>query len=74
MTNTPAANFSIRGILVLVASFSFEFLTGSTAVFIGIGAEVAGAAFRPIGAQRPKHEHGLGDTGYIDPDEPRRNT
>ena len=69
MTNSPAANFAIGAVLILVAVFSFVFLSGSTAVFIGIAAAIAGVVFLLIGAQGPKREPepGLGP-GLTDSD------
>ena len=44
-SGSPARNYAIGAACIVVAVLSFAFLTGSTAVFIGIAGAVTGAVF-----------------------------
>lgn len=48
---SPARNYAIGAACIVVAVLSFAFLTGSTAVFIGIAGAVTGAVFLVMGIQ-----------------------
>ena len=48
---SPARNYAIGTACIVVAALSFAFLSGSTAVFIGIAAAIAGAVFMLMGIQ-----------------------
>ena len=50
-SGSPARNFAIGAACIVVAVLSFAFLTGSTAVFIGIAGAIAGAVFMLMGIQ-----------------------
>lgn len=50
-SGSPARNYAIGAACIVVAVLSFAFLTGSTAVFIGIAAAIAGAVFMLMGIQ-----------------------
>lgn len=50
-SGSPARNFAIGAALIVLAALSFAFLTGSTAVFIGIAAAISGAVFLLMGIQ-----------------------
>ena len=50
-SGSPARNYAIGAACIVVAVLSFAFLTGSTAVFIGIAGAVAGTLFLIMGAQ-----------------------
>ena len=48
---TPARNYTIGAILIAICVLSFSFLTGATAVFVGIFGAVAGTVFLIMGVQ-----------------------
>lgn len=50
-SGSPARNYAIGAACIVVAVLSFAFLSGSTAVFIGIAGAVAGAVFILMGIQ-----------------------
>lgn len=50
-SGSPARNYAIGAACIVVAVLSFAFLTGSTAVFIGIAGAIAGTVFLIMGAQ-----------------------
>ena len=50
-SGSPARNYAIGAACIVVAVLSFAFLTGSTAVFIGIAGAVTGAVFLVMGIQ-----------------------
>lgn len=50
-SGSPARNYAIGAACIVVAALSFAFLTGSTAVFIGIAAAISGAVFLIMGVQ-----------------------
>ena len=50
-SGSPARNYAIGAACIVVAVLSFAFLTGSTAVFIGIAGAVTGAGFLVMGIQ-----------------------
>jgi len=50
-SGSPARNYAIGAACIVVAVLSFAFLSGSTAVFIGIAAAIAGAVFMLMGIQ-----------------------
>ena len=50
-SGSPARNYAIGAACIVVAVLSFAFLTGSTAVFIGIAGAVTGAVFLIMGIQ-----------------------
>ena len=50
-SGSPARNYAIGAVCIVVAVLSFAFLSGSTAVFIGIAAAIAGAVFMLMGIQ-----------------------
>lgn len=50
-SGSPTSNYAIGAACIVVAVLSFAFLTGSTAVFIGIAGAVAGAVFLVMGIQ-----------------------
>lgn len=50
-SGSPARNYAIGAACIVVAVLSFAFLTGSTAVFIGIAGAIAGAVFLVMGIQ-----------------------
>ncbi|WCZ35420.1 MULTISPECIES: hypothetical protein [Corynebacterium] len=50
-SGSPARNYAIGAACIVVAVLSFAFLTGSTAVFIGIAGAVTGAVFMLMGIQ-----------------------
>ena len=50
-SGSPARNFAIGAACIVVAVLSFAFLTGSTAVFIGIAGAIAGTVFLVMGIQ-----------------------
>ena len=50
-SGSPARNYAIGAACIVVAVLSFAFLTGSTAVFIGIAGAIAGAVFMLMGIQ-----------------------
>ena len=54
---STGANYVIGAALIVVAVLSFVFLSGATAVFIGVAAAVAGAVFVVMGIQ------GAGENG-----------
>lgn len=58
-SGSPARNYAIGAACIVVAVLSFAFLTGSTAVFIGIAGAVTGAVFLVMGIQ---------GSGYQQPD------
>lgn len=55
-SGSPGRYYAIGGALIVVAVLAFAFLSGATAVFVGIAAAVAGAVFVLMGVQ------GSGDT------------
>lgn len=50
-SGSPARNYAIGAACIVVAVLSFAFLTGSTAVFIGVAGAVTGAVFLVMGIQ-----------------------
>ena len=50
-SGSPARNYAVGAACIVVAVLSFAFLSGSTAVFIGIAGAVAGAVFILMGIQ-----------------------
>ena len=50
-SGSPARNYAIGAACIVVAVLSFAFLTGSTAVFIGIAGAIAGTVFLVMGIQ-----------------------
>ena len=50
-SGSPARHYAIGAACIVVAVLSFAFLSGSTAVFIGIAAAIAGAVFMLMGIQ-----------------------
>ena len=54
---STGANYVIGAALIVVAVLSFVFLSGATAVFIGVAAALAGAVFVVMGIQ------GAGENG-----------
>lgn len=50
-SGSPARNYAIGAACIVVAVLSFAFLSGSTAVFIGVAGAVAGAVFILMGIQ-----------------------
>ena len=48
---TPARNYTIGAILIAICVLSFSFLSGATAVFVGIFGAVAGTVFLVMGVQ-----------------------
>lgn len=50
-SGSPARNYAIGAACIVVAVLSFAFLTGSTAVFIGIAGAISGAVFLIMGVQ-----------------------
>lgn len=48
---TPARNYTIGAILIAICVLSFSFLSGATAVFVGIFGAIAGAVFLIMGVQ-----------------------
>lgn len=50
-SGSPARNYAIGAACIVVAVLSFAFLTGSTAVFIGIAGAIAGTVFLIMGVQ-----------------------
>lgn len=57
--HSPAMNYTLGGIFLLLAVVSFTFLSGSTAVFIGIFGAITGSVFVIRGLQASK--------GVLDP-------
>ena len=70
-SGSPARNFAIGAACIVVAVLSFAFLSGSTAVFIGIAAAIAGAVFMLMGIQgsiyQQPHTLEQGNFGTQDP-------
>lgn len=75
--NSSGRNYAAAVALIVVAVLSFVFLSGPTAVFIGVAAAVAGAAFLVMGIQAANDRHpntlerdmyGLSETHYADGD------
>ena len=50
-SGSPARNYAIGAACIVVAVLSFAFLSGSTAVFIGIAGAIAGTVFLVMGIQ-----------------------
>lgn len=50
-SGSPGRYYAIGGALIVVAVLAFAFLSGATAVFVGIAAAVAGAVFVLMGVQ-----------------------
>lgn len=50
-SGSPARYYAIGGALIVVAALALSFLSGSTAVFVGIAAAVSGAVFLIMGVQ-----------------------
>ena len=76
-SGSPARNYAIGAACIVVAVLSFAFLTGSTAVFIGIAGAVTGAVFLIMGIQASNDRepdslergmYGLPETHYADGD------
>lgn len=70
-SGSPARNYAIGAACIVVAVLSFAFLSGSTAVFIGIAAAIAGAVFMLMGIQgsiyQQPHTLEQGNFGTQDP-------
>ena len=70
-SGSPARNYAIGAACIVVAVLSFAFLSGSTAVFIGIAGAVAGAVFILMGIQGSSNQQPdaleQGDYGLQDP-------
>lgn len=75
--NSSGRNYAAAVALIVVAVLSFVFLSGPTAVFIGVAAAVAGAVFLLMGIQAANDRHpdtlerdmyGLPETHYADGD------
>lgn len=75
--NSSGRNYAAAVALIVVAVLSFVFLSGPTAVFIGVAAAVAGAVFLVMGIQAANDRHpdtlerdvyGLPETHYADGD------
>lgn len=75
--NSSGRNYAAAAALIVVAALSFAFLSGSTAVFIGVAAAVAGAVFLVMGIQAANDRdsdtlerdiYGLPETHYADGD------
>lgn len=58
-------NYAVAVVLIVAAVLSFMFLSGPTAVFIGIAAAVAGAVFLVMGIQAA-NDSGAPDTSTAD--------
>ena len=50
-TGSPGRYYAIGGALLVVAALALTFLSGSTAVFVGIAAAVSGAVLLIMGVQ-----------------------
>ena len=48
---SPGRYYAIGAVLIVLAVLSFAFLTGSTAVFVGLAAAISGAVFLLMGIQ-----------------------
>ncbi|MCT1555829.1 hypothetical protein M3E75_07685 [Corynebacterium sanguinis] len=75
--NSSGRNYAAAVALIVFAVLSFVFLSGPTAVFIGVAAAVAGAVFLVMGIQAASDRHpdtleqglyGLPETHYADGD------
>ena len=75
--NSSGRNYAAAVALIVFAVLSFVFLSGPTAVFIGVAAAVAGAVFLVMGIQAANDRHpdtleqglyGLPETHYADGD------
>lgn len=75
--NSSGRHYAAAVALIVVAVLSFVFLSGPTAVFIGVAAAVAGAVFLVMGIQAANDRHpdtlerdmyGLPETRYADGD------
>lgn len=74
---SASRSYAVAAALIVVAALSFVFLSGPTAVFIGVAAAVAGAVFLVMGIQAANDRHldtlerdmyGLPETHYADGD------
>lgn len=75
--NSSGRNYAAAVALIVAAVLSFVFLSGPTAVLIGVAAAVAGAVFLVMGIQAANDRHpdtleqdmyGLPETHYADGD------
>ena len=62
---SPGRYYAIGGALIVVAALALTFLSGSTAVFVGIAAAVSGAVFLIMGVQAGQNAPNL-EQHYFD--------